>query len=60
VTGDMLRELAHLFAVEADAVAGDPYAWPPPPAPTREQLEEMSRLWAIADALAERARRTAA
>jgi hypothetical protein len=44
VTGRTLAQLAHLFAVEADALLPDPYVYPPEQAPSPEAEQEAARL----------------
>lgn len=55
MTPSLLRSLSRLFYAEADAALPDPYAWPPLPPPTAEQLAEHDRLRAIGDEVDERA-----
>ena len=57
MTGRLLAQLACVALVDADNVAGAPYAWPPPPPPTDAQLREMERLRVLGWQLAYAARR---
>ena len=54
--GKLLAQLACVAWADADAAIPDPYAWPPAPAPSAEQLREHRRLRTLAQQLFHRAR----
>ena len=52
----LLAQAAWIAWHDSQAIFGDPYAWPPPPAPTDEQKRESDRLRILASRLLLKAR----